>query len=676
MKMLILKHSLALLIALLLAPLAALHAAETTKPSAKPNFVVIFIDDLGYGDIGPFGATTQKTPHLDRLAREGMRLTSFYAAPLCTPSRAQLMTGRYAPRVGLPKVLFPADPIGLNPAESTVAELLKEQGYATACVGKWHLGDQPEFLPTRHGFDRYYGLPYSNDMASEADGGKTNFQAIRDPRTRPPYPPLPLLRGEQVVEAVKTPEQERLIADYTRESIQFIREHRDRPFFLYLAHNAVHVPFHPSKSYRGRTGNGPLADWVEEIDSSVGEVMAALRAEGLAENTLVLFTSDNGSPFPMFGRSQKGGSNLPLRDIKGTVYEGGLRVPTIAWWPGRIAAGSSSAELLSEMDLLPTCVALAGGRVPGDRTIDGRDIWPVLSGAPGARSPHEVFYYYKDNHVCAVRAGAWKLHVKDSNGAVKPQIELYDLDEDIGEKNNLAASRPDIVARLQKFVEAARADIGDGSPGPGCHAPGRVANPRTLIASGYQRDDYIGRLNPPPGTADNDLAWLANQPRFVTGNLQSAIEACAKKGGGTVELGAGTYVTGTIHLRDGVRLRLHRDTVLLGSPYPNHYLAEKKGAAKAPAWRGLICATNAKNFAIEGEGIIDGNVSSFDKPEEGVSVSGRPPALLQFSDCRDFVIEGVRLVGAPAEPVQTPGCQRGVIRGVTVRSGTERPLTH
>ena len=294
--------------------------------AAKPNIILLFADDLGYGDIGPFGSKVNRTPNLDRMARAGMRLTSFYAAPVCTPSRAQVLTGCYAKRVSLPNVIFPAASVGLNPAEHTVAELLKARGYATMCIGKWHVGDHPDYLPTRHGFDHYFGLPYSNDMGGPAAGAKR-----RDKR-----PPLPLVRDDQVIETVSPAQQDALTARYTDEAVKFIRDHTDGPFFLYFPHTAVHTPLHPGEKFQGQSKNGPFGDWVEELDWSVGRVFDTLRELKLAEQTLVIFSSDNG---PWLTQGTNGGVAGPLRGGKGGTYEGGMREPTIAWWPGHVAAG-------------------------------------------------------------------------------------------------------------------------------------------------------------------------------------------------------------------------------------------------------------------------------------------------------------------------------------------------
>ena len=341
-------------LALLLAA-PPVHAAD--GPPARPNFVVINIDDLGYADIGPYGSTLNRTPHLDRMAKEGRRLTAFYAAPVCSPSRAALMTGCYPKRVlPIPNVLFPGSAVGLSPAEVTVAEVLKAAGYATQIVGKWHLGDQPEFLPTKQGFDHYFGLPYSNDMGPAEDGVKSDLGKPL-PKAKPgTQPPLPLLRDGTVVKRVRADDQQSLVELYTDEAVGFIAANKEKPFFLYLAHNAVHFPLYPGKAWAGKSPHGLFSDWVEEVDAGVGRVLDAVRGQGLAEKTLVLFTSDNGGT----PRSV----NAPLRGFKASTLEGGMRVPTIAWWPGRIPAGTATDAVLGMFDVLPTFAALAGGRCP------------------------------------------------------------------------------------------------------------------------------------------------------------------------------------------------------------------------------------------------------------------------------------------------------------------------
>ena len=452
-------------------------------PAAKPNFVIFLMDDMGYGDIGAFGSKLNRTPHCDQMAREGMRLTSFYAAPVCTPSRASLLTGCYAKRVSLPQVIFPASKIGLSADEHTIAGLLKERGYSTMAIGKWHVGDQPEFLPTHRGFDHYLGLPYSNDMGGEWNGAPDVPAGKRKP-------PLPLVRDENVIETLKGPDQDKLTGMYTDEAVKFIRGHKDGPFFLYLAHTAVHVPLHPGPDFRGKSHNGTYGDWVEEADASAGRVLDTLRELKLAENTLVIFSSDNG---PWLIQGKDGGTAGPLRGGKGGTYEGGMREPTIAWWPGHIAPGSSCDAVAGEIDLLPTIVKLAGGSVPADRKIDGADIAPLLLGQ-STQSPRAAQYYFDGNRLEAVRSGPWKLAIvrqqerTRASGEAKPPTpkepftpRLYNLDSDIGETKDVAADHPDVVERLQKLVAEMDADLGKIKRGPGVREPGIVADPKPLL---------------------------------------------------------------------------------------------------------------------------------------------------------------------------------------------------
>ena len=433
------------LVTLLLSACAVLGLEERRKP----NFILVYIDDMGYGDLGCFGSEVNRTPHLDAMAAEGMRLTDFYvASSVCTPSRAALMTGNYPQRVGLHLderelcVLFPGGRKGINPDELTLAESLKEAGYATACVGKWHLGDQLEFLPTRHGFDEYYGIPYSNDMIA---------------RTGPGRPPLPLMRDEVVIEAPAV--QDTLTKRFTEESVRFIREHADEPFFLYIPHAMVHLPLHASDEFRDKSANGIYGDAVEELDASMGAIIATLREEGIAEDTMIVFTSDNGS------RGDNGGSNGPLRGRKGQTWEGGQRVPCIAWWPGEIPAGSVCGELTAAFDLFPTFANIAGARSP---EMDGRDIGALLRDEADATSPHEVFYYYQMNQLQAVRSGRWKLHLSladkrrnwgKSEGPAP--LQLFDLKAEISEETDVSKEHPEVVARLTALAEEARAALGD-----------------------------------------------------------------------------------------------------------------------------------------------------------------------------------------------------------------------
>ena len=467
---------------LLLAWLAGLFGSLAVRAETRPpNVILILADDLGYGDIGPFGSRTNRTPNLDRMAAEGMRLTSFYAAPVCTPSRAQILTGCYAKRVSLPNVLFPKSPDGLSSQEQTVADLLRQRGYATMVIGKWHVGDHPDFLPTRHGFDHYFGLPYSNDMGpNEAAATATNA-----PVKKSQTPPLPLIRDDRVIETVNGRGQDSLTERYTDEAVKFIRDHQKQPFFLYLPHTAVHTPIHPGDKFRGRNGT-PFNDWVEELDASAGRVLDTVRQTGLADRTLVIFTSDNG---PWLPQGTNAGVAGPLRGGKGSTWEGGVREPTIAWWPGRVPAGTSCDAVAANFDFLPTFVKLAGGSLPADRKLDGQDIFPLLFGQTKT-SPHEAFYYFNGSRLQAVRSGPWKLSVVARAGelptATTPFVpHLYNLDTEIGERTDVAAQNPEVVRRLAQLVAGMEADLGAGTnSGPGVRPAGRVARPTGLWLPG------------------------------------------------------------------------------------------------------------------------------------------------------------------------------------------------
>jgi arylsulfatase A-like enzyme len=411
------------------------------KVAGKPNFVIIFTDDQGYQDVGCFGSPSIKTPNLDKMAAEGMRFTDFYsAASICSPSRASLMTGCYPPRVGITKVLFPNDNIGLNPEEITIADILKDRGYATACIGKWHLGHLPEFLPTSNGFDYYFGIPYSNDM----DGVKGKNKSLDRAWRQKDYSSwnVPLMRGKYIIErpAVQTT----LIERYTDEAVKFIGKNKDKPFFLYLPHTMPHIPLFVSDKFYVEDVKKAYKATIEQIDSSVGRVLAALNDAGVDKNTLVVFTSDNG---PWLSKKHHGGCALPLRDGKFSTYEGGMREPCIMRWPAKIPAGRICDKVCGTIDLLPTFAKLAGAEVPSDRTIDGRDISPLMEGRSGAGSPHETYFYYSGSNLQAVRSGKWKLRRAENN------TELYDLEADIGEKNNLADKHLDIVKRLASLME-------------------------------------------------------------------------------------------------------------------------------------------------------------------------------------------------------------------------------
>src|SRR6266566_1825290 len=428
------------------------HIKSNAAEPSRPNFVIIFTDDQGYQDVGCFGSPNIKTPNLDRMAREGMRFTDFYVGqPVCTASRAALLTGCYPNRIGLLGALGPKSKAGISDKELTIAQVLKTRGYATAIFGKWHLGDSFQFLPTRHGFDEYFGLPYSNDMWPNHPANPRN------------YPPLPLIQGEQIVGLM--PDQTQLTTWYTEHALRFIERNKERPFFLYVAHNMPHVPLHVSDRFRGKSKRGLYGDVIMEIDWSVGQILAALKKNRLDERTLVVFTSDNG-PWLLYGNHA--GSALPLREGKTTTFDGGLREPCIMRWPGKIPAGTVCRELAATMDLLPTFVRLAGAEVPRDRIIDGRDIWPLMSGQPGAKSPHEAYFYYWGKHLQAVRSGKWKLHLAHNYDHPNPpghdgkpgkyakgeiSLALFDLETDIGETKDLAPQHPEVGTRLQALAK-------------------------------------------------------------------------------------------------------------------------------------------------------------------------------------------------------------------------------
>lgn len=474
-------------------------SAEVEKPGAvskTPNVVVILVDDMGYGDIAPFGSKINPTPNLEQLAKEGMKLTSFYCAPVCSASRAQLLTGCYSKRAGVPDVLFPGNANGLNPAEKTIADLLKPLGYSTMCIGKWHLGDQPIYLPTNHGFDHYLGLPYSNDMGGDGKADKKgNIK-----------PPLPLVQDLKVIKAPIQGEEVTKI--YTEAAVKFIQENKEKPFFLYMPHTAIHNPFTPGSEFAGKSGKGPYCDWIIEMDWSVGEVIKTLKELKLDQNTIVIFTSDNGSI------CKDSGSNAPFRGTKFSTWEGGMREPAIVWWPGKIPAGSTSDVMLSQIDIMPTVLKLAGGVVPPERKIDGLDIWPVLSGQ-SKESPHEVLYFWYWHELQALRSGPWKMAIVPQKGgdeaeeeeggakkkgkvpdiaASREQPRLYNLDLDNGEKNDVAAENPEVVKRMLGYVTVMEGDLGlmKGSKkqpaGPGARHYDGVENPKLLIKDPHEFD--------------------------------------------------------------------------------------------------------------------------------------------------------------------------------------------
>jgi len=462
--------------------------------AAKPNFIVIFCDNLGYGDIEPFGSKLHRTPHLNRMAAEGRKFTHFcVTAGVCTPSRSSIMTGCYSQRVGMHfnerdgHVLRPVSPHGLNPNEITIAEVLKQQGYATACVGKWHLGDQTPFLPTRQGFDEYYGVPYSDDMT------RPTGLRLGDRLDGHLWPPLPLMDGERVVEAPT--DRDLLTRKLNERALSFIEKNRDRPFFLYIPEampGSTRAPF-ASPAFKGKSRNGPWGDSIEELDWATGRILDKLAELGIDRRTLVIWTSDNGAPISPKAGDFSRGSNLPLYGRGYTTAEGAFRVPTILWQPGTVPAGTVCDELATTMDLLPTFARLAGGREPQDRIIDGHDITPLIVGKKNAKSPYKGFYYYNQKQLHAVRSGPWKLFVPLKNIARHPRFRkgkpvaplLFNVVTDIACEHNVAAKHPDIVKRLTALAEKARADLGDEDrPGKGQRPIGTVSNsqPQTLAA--------------------------------------------------------------------------------------------------------------------------------------------------------------------------------------------------
>ena len=463
--------SVLLFVAFLSTSVAAAAAAETAP--RMPNVVIILADDQGYADLGCYGSFAIKTPRIDRMAAEGMRFTDFYApAPVCTPTRAGLLTGCHPQRLSLsliPKekpdgsdahVLYGLSRHGLNLDEVTIAEVLKAQGYVTGMIGKWHLGDAPQFLPTRQGFDSWLGTPYSNDMKPDV-----------------------LMRGEKVIE--QPLEQDSLIDRYTEEAVKFVRANKDRPFFLYLAHNMPHTPLHVAQRFRGKSARGRYGDAIEAIDWSTGEVLDTIKQLGLDGQTLVVYTSDNG---PWLFRGEAGGSAFPLRGGKGTTFEGGMRIPFIARWPGKIPAGTTCREPLSHLDLMPTIASLTGAALAKDRKIDGADISPILFGQTGAKNPHDAIFYYANGSLLAVRSGRWKFRVqttlqdeteygKYETPDAKIPPALFDLEFDPTEQKNLAKEHPEIVERLKQLIAAERQELGDhrlGIEGKGVRPRGQL----------------------------------------------------------------------------------------------------------------------------------------------------------------------------------------------------------
>ncbi|MBM3845676.1 MAG: sulfatase [Verrucomicrobia bacterium] len=478
--------SYALLVLLSFACVGNSAAAVNSSAPRLPNIVIIFCDDLGWGDLGCFGSKTIRTPNLDRLASRGTRFTSFYVSqPVCSASRASLLTGCYANRLGIHGALGPNSPIGLNPSETTIASMLKARGAATALIGKWHLGRPRQVLPLQHGFDTYFGLPYSNDMWPMHPTAK--------PGT---YPKLPLIEGNEVVEEM--PDQTLLTQRYTDKAVGFIEANAARPFFLFLAHSMPHVPLFAGKEFKGRSAAGLYGDVVEEIDHSVGRIIETLDRLKLTQDTWVVFTSDNG-PWHFYG--EHAGSAGPFREGKASVFEGGVRTPCIMSWPGRIPSGRTEPKPLMTIDLLPSIAEVTGSPMPA-LPIDGRSAWSLISGKRAAPSPQEAYYfYYEQGELQAMRSGKWKLHfphvANGLNGRSGGQggrpvqqdriavgLELYDLENDPGERINLAGRLPAQVRRLEKMAAKARIELGDSRlriQGTGVRPPLRIADSKPQL---------------------------------------------------------------------------------------------------------------------------------------------------------------------------------------------------
>jgi arylsulfatase A len=467
------------------------HQPYFVKEQKKPNFIIVYCDNMGYGDIEPFGSKVIKTPGLNRMASEGRKFTHFYVtAGVCTPSRASIMTGCYSQRVGMhlnPRdglVLRPVSPYGLHPDEITVAEVLQDQGYKTGIIGKWHLGDQPSFLPTNQGFEYFYGIPYSDDMTQAV--GKRLGERLDGNL----WPPLPVMHNNKVVEAGV--DRNLLTKQYTEKAVAFIEENKNSPFFLYMPQampGSTKKPF-ASEAFRGKSMGGPWGDSVEELDWSVEQIMSKLIELGIDKNTLLIFTSDNGAPMTEDASSIARGTNKPLHGRGYTTSEGGFRVPTIMWWPGTIPPGTVCDELVTTMDILPTFAGLSGGKIPDDRIIDGHDIYSLIVGKEPAKSPYKIFYYYYTDQLQAVRRGPWKLflplkefkqHPHFKNGDSSKPL-LFNVVEDISSSHNMADEYPELVNELMVLADEARKDLGDlNTPGANQREAGKIKNPVPVL---------------------------------------------------------------------------------------------------------------------------------------------------------------------------------------------------
>ena len=433
------------------------------EAQSNPNIVIIFTDDQGYADVGCFGAEEYETPNLDKMASEGMRFTDFYVAQaVCGASRAALLTGCYPNRISMLGAPGPKSKHGINPDEILIPEMLKNKGYSTGMFGKWHLGHHKKSLPIHHGFDEYYGLPYSNDMWPHHPGVRHLPMKERLKK----WPHLPLIEGDQIIDDEVTPEEQKsLTTDYTIKAVNFIKKNKDNPFFLYLAHSMPHVPLFVKDKNKGITKKGLYADIMWEIDWSVGEIIKSLKDNGIDENTLVIFTTDNG---PWLSYGNHAGSAKPLREGKGTAWEGGVRVPCIMRWPKKIPSEKICSTPAMTIDILPTIAELTGSDLP-NHSIDGKSIFPLMKGNPQAKSPHEAYFFYWGANLHAIRKGNWSLHLPHSYRSLKDQpgkdgipskyiqkstgIALFDLKNDIGQKEDLSEIHPNIVERLKNLGE-------------------------------------------------------------------------------------------------------------------------------------------------------------------------------------------------------------------------------
>jgi arylsulfatase A-like enzyme len=582
------------------------RARAAEAPARLPNFVFIYIDDMGYGDIGPFGATRQKTPALDRMAREGTRFTDFYAAHVCSISRAQLLTGCYGARISVPGVFPPASAQGLHTNELTIAERLKPLGYATAAIGKWHVGDQPVFLPTRRGFDSYLGVPYSVDMQ-------------RPSQERNGLSVVPLLKDETVIDLLHEEEQRVLTERYTTAALAFIRENaaKDHPFFLYFPHSAVHTPIWPGQAFVGTSDNGRFGDWVQEVDASTGRILDTLRELKIDSNTLVIFSSDNG---PWAVKGSDAGSAGPLRGAKGSTWEGGVRVPTLAWWPGTVPAGKDQSAVAGTIDILPTLVSLAGGTLPPEPGIDGRDITALLKGT-SHESAREAHYYFAGYTLNAVRQGPWKLAFAPqpertgSKNDIPPDAatsepRLYNLTDDIGERTNVIAAHPDIAARLRALGDKIDAEIG-GKDAPLRRPAGIVEKPTLTYAPFRPPAADLSHLKPGGSASGDDAPLILDRPFTVSFTVETALPDTILVAQGGAGVGYAVFLKDR---RLTFAVRTDRDTVTeiaAADPIKNHARVEA-----------ILGAGGALTLTVNGKTVA----------------TGKAPGLIPHQPAEDFCL--------------------------------------